>query len=274
MTRLQGTWENASSRSFLKSINDFDNVTRARIDDHALLVHVSIFIALNAVFRRNVAIFDPAPRLRTGTALLLAVDGDCLDRRADQRQDPGDEAALERLWVETGENVVEMVMRRRKPGNEQDERKDRRYAGRIRLAVAANRSAKSLCGFFDGAVAPRTLLVTDDWRGFPGLRKRGYDCHAIAECGDPEVAEEFLPIIHLVFANLKTWLICINHGVSAQHLHACLNEFTFRFNQRFYPFNASRSFLGIVGDVKAPTYAELYSGDWTHPTYGGHGLTG
>src|SRR5208283_1279186 len=44
-----------------------------------------------------------------------------------------------------------------------------------------------------------------------------------------EVAEEFLPISHLVFANLKTWLIGTHHGVSAQHLQAYLNEFTFRF---------------------------------------------
>ena len=33
-----------------------------------------------------------------------------------------------------------------------------------------------------------------------------------------EVAEQYLPIIHLVFANLKTWLIGIHHGVSHQHL--------------------------------------------------------
>ena len=64
--------------------------------------------------------------------------------------------------------------------------------------------------------------------------------------------------IHLVFANLKTWLIGIHHGVSHQHLQAYLNEFTFRFNRRFYPFNAFR-LLGIAGDTSAPTYAELYS---------------
>ena len=63
---------------------------------------------------------------------------------------------------------------------------------------------------------------------------------------DPEVAEQYLPIIHLVFANLKTWLIGIHHGVSHQHLQAYLNEFTFRFNRRFYPFNAFRSLLGIA----------------------------
>jgi hypothetical protein len=81
----------------------------------------------------------------------------------------------------------------------------------------------------------------------------------IAEQGDPQVAEEFMPIIHLVFSNLKTWLRGIHHGVSPQHLQAYLNEFTFRFNRRFYPFNAFRSLLGIASDVAAPTYAELYA---------------
>jgi hypothetical protein len=83
---------------------------------------------------------------------------------------------------------------------------------------------------------------------------------AIAERGDPQVAEEFMPIVHLVFSNLKTWLRGIHHGVSPQHLQTYLNEFTFRFNRRFYPFNAFRSLLGIAGGgVTAPTYAQLYS---------------
>ena len=69
----------------------------------------------------------------------------------------------------------------------------------------------------------------------------------------------------------STWLIGIHHGVSHQHLQAYLNEFTFRFNRRFYPFNAFRSLLGIAGDTSAPTYAELYSGEWRHPTCSDHG---
>ena len=84
-----------------------------------------------------------------------------------------------------------------------------------------------------------------------------------------EISEEFLPISHLVFANLKTWLAGTHHGVSARHLQAYLNEFTFRFNRRFYPFNAFRSLLGLAGSARAPTYDELYSGDWAHPTSSG-----
>jgi ISXO2-like transposase domain/Transposase zinc-ribbon domain len=160
-------------------------------------------------------------------------------------------------------------VRHREPGTALDKRKDGRYAGRVRLAVAPDRGAKSLCGFVESAVAPGTLVVTDDWSGYAGLRKRGYNHHAIAECGDPQVAEDFLPIVHLVFANLKTWLTGIHHGVSARHLQAYLNEFTFRFNRRFYPFNAFRSLLGMASGAEAPTFSELYSGDWTHPTSSG-----
>ena len=125
-------------------------------------------------------------------------------------------------------------VRHRKPGTKLDNRKDGRYAGRVRLAVVLDRSAESLCGFVESTVAPGSLIVTDDWSGYAGLGKRGYEHFAVAECGDPEVAEQYLPIIHLVFANLKTWLIGIHHGVSHQHLQAYLNEFTFRFNRRFY----------------------------------------
>ena len=162
-------------------------------------------------------------------------------------------------------------VRHREPGSAQDNRKGGRYAGRVRLSIADDRSAASLVRFVETAVIPGTLIITDDWSGYASLRKRGYDHHAIAECGDPEVAAEFLPISHLVFSNLKAWLNGIHHGVSAKHLQAYLNEFTFRFNRRFYPFNAFRSLLGIAGGLRSPTYAALYSGEWAHPTCSGYG---
>jgi hypothetical protein len=79
-----------------------------------------------------------------------------------------------------------------------------------------DRSAESLCSFVECAVVPGTSLVTDDWSGYASHAKRGYKHVAIAERGDPQVAEQYLPIIHLVFANLKTWLIGTHHGVSHQ----------------------------------------------------------
>ena len=147
-----------------------------------------------------------------------------------------------------------------------------RYADRVRLAVVPDRSADSLCGFVQNVVTPGSIIVTDDWSGYAGLRGLGYEHLPVAERGDPHVAEEFLPIIHTVFANLKTWLMGTHHGVSHQHLQAYLNEFTFRFNRRHYPFNTFRSLLGIARHACAPTYEDLYSGEWKHPTtYSGVG---
>jgi transposase-like protein len=165
-----------------------------------------------------------------------------------------------------GRGIHDMVLvagavevRRRKRVGSLNARKAGRYAGRLRLALVPDRSDNSLGGFIERVVAPGTAIITDDWSGYAKLDKRGYLHTAVPERGDIEVAEAFLPIIHLVFSNLKTWLRGIHHGVSPQHLQAYLNEFTFRFNRRFYPFNAFRSLLGIAGGVSAPTYAELYA---------------
>jgi len=150
-------------------------------------------------------------------------------------------------------------------------RRGGRYAGRLRLQVVPNRGAKALCGFVEDAVLPGSLIVTDGWRAYNALAERGYEHLPAAESGEAKVAEEYLPIVHLVFSNLKGWLRGCHHGVSPQHLQAYLNEFTFRFNRRFYPFNAFRSLLGIGGETEAPTYRELYSGEWEHPTASSHG---
>ena len=105
---------------------------------------------------------------------------------------------------------------------------------------------------------PGSLIVTDDWSGYASLRKRGYDHHAIAECGEPEVAEQFMPMIHLVFSNLKTWLNGIHHGVSAKHLQAYLNEFTFRFKpvQRL-PLAARHRGRGGGADLCRPLFRRV-----------------
>ena len=165
-----------------------------------------------------------------------------------------------------GRGVHEMVLvagavevRQRKQQGSRNKRRTGRYAGRVRLGVAPDRSAKSLGGFIERNVAPGVTIITAGWSGYAKLGERGYRHTAVAERGDMQVAKTFLPIIHLVFSNLKTWLRGIHHGVSPQHLQAYLNEFTFRFNRRFHPFNAFHSLLGIAGDVTAPTCAELYA---------------
>jgi hypothetical protein len=162
--------------------------------------------------------------------------------------------------------VAAVEVRRRKPKiGKAAQRRNGRYAGRVRLEVVPDRSARTLCGFVEAAVEPGTQIVSDAWGGYNPLTERGYRHVPIAMAGNPAMAEDYLPIVHLVFSNLKTWLRGCHHGVSPQHLQAYLNEYAFRFNRRFYPFNSFRSLLGIGSWSAAPTYEGLYSGSWQHP---------
>jgi len=162
-------------------------------------------------------------------------------------------------------------VRQRKPGSKLNKRKAGRYAGRLRLAVVPDRTAKTLAGFVSSAVVPGAMVITDGWGSYNSLTKRGFDHLPAAEANSADVAEEYLPIVHLIFSNLKAWLNGVHHGVSPKHLQTYLNEFTFRFNRRFYPFNAFRSLLGIASGNAAPTYDGLYSGTWQHTSCCGHG---
>jgi transposase-like protein len=165
--------------------------------------------------------------------------------------------------------AVEVRQREPKPGVKQ--RRGGRYAGRLRMEVVPNRGRMALTSFVQSAVLPGTMVITDAAPSYARLTGIGYEHLPVVEGNDPKVAEDYLPIVHLVFSNLKTWLQGRHHGVSAKHLQPYLNEFTFRFNRRVYPFNAFRSLLGIGGETASPTYAELYAGDWQHPTVSGHG---
>ena len=153
----------------------------------------------------------------------------------------------------------------RKGESKLNNRRGGRIAGRVRLAIVPDRSSSSLCGFVKNAIKPGAIVVTDGWKAYRGIEHIGYQPVPVPSNGDHEITEEHLPMIHLVFSNLKTWLKGTHHGVSHQHLQAYLNEFTFRFNRRFHPLSAFRSLLGIAGGATSPTYEGLYSGEWCHP---------
>lgn len=139
------------------------------------------------------------------------------------------------------------------------------YAGRLRLRVVGGRGADELTGFVAENVATGSTVRTDGWVGYDGLSGMGYAHDPLALNGDPEKTDAHLPMIHIVFANLKTWLLGTHHGVSLTHLQAYLNEYVFRFNRRFYPMTAFNSVLGLSSRAEAPTYRALYDGKWMHP---------
>ena len=138
------------------------------------------------------------------------------------------------------------------------------YAGRLRLCLVPNRGAKTLTEFVQENVVKAAKVRTDGWGGYDELTKLGYEHEPMVQGGDGAKIDAPLPMIHIAFSNLKTWLMGTHHGVSRQHLSAYLNEFVFRFNRRFYPMTAFASVLGIGVNLVGPIYRGLYDGTWDH----------
>jgi hypothetical protein len=66
--------------------------------------------------------------------------------------------------------IAAVEVRHRKPENVKGvPRRNGRYAGRIRMEVVPDRSARSLCGFVEAAVEPGAVVVTDAWGGYATL---------------------------------------------------------------------------------------------------------
>ena len=141
------------------------------------------------------------------------------------------------------------------------------YAGRLRLRVVSARGDDNLTRFVAESVLRGSTVRTDGWQGYNSLAGMGFSHDPLVLGGDHKKADEHLPMIHLIFSNLKTWINGTHHGrVETKHLQAYLNEFVFRFNRRFYPMTSFHSVLGIAARTVPPTGDQLYSGDWHHPT--------
>lgn len=105
--------------------------------------------------------------------------------------------------------------------------------GRIRMRRIPNASSKSLVGFVKLAIEPRTVVVTDGWEGYAGLKDEGFRHRPRVIRRSGKTASTLLPRAHRVASLLKRWLLGTHQGaVSRDRLDPYLDEFTFRFNRR------------------------------------------
>lgn len=105
--------------------------------------------------------------------------------------------------------------------------------GRIRMKRIEDASANSLSGFVSEAVESGATILTDAWKGYNDLEKRGYK-HIktnLSDSGDP--AHVVMPGVHRVASLLKRWIMGTHQGaISKKYLDYYLDEYTFRFNRR------------------------------------------
>lgn len=134
--------------------------------------------------------------------------------------------------------------------------------GRIRLCRVEDASGESLEPAVWDVVEPGSIVRTDAWRGYNGLRELGCQHHIVRK--DPDLGDNLLPLANRVASLLKRWLLGTHQGaVQHSHLEYYLDEFTFRFNRRtsksrgllFYRLVSQAVDLGPVlgAQLKAPS---------------------
>lgn len=147
-------------------------------------------------------------------------------------------------------------------------------AGRVRMSVIPDASSATLVPWVQKNVAAGSHLVTDGSASYNPLTKLGYTVEKVFASHKKVPTGQYLPLVHLIISNLKRWYMGTHKGaILPQHLPAYLNEFTFRFNRRFWRGPAFLRLLGLAVSAESrPEYETLYAtkagegaGGWVHP---------
>ncbi len=89
----------------------------------------------------------------------------------------------------------------------------------------------SVKAFAEEAIAPEQTLHTDAFAALKVLAE-GH-CH-VAKVTPPELVDEWLPWVHIVISNFKSYVLGTYHGISGRYVQEYLDEFCYRLNRRFW----------------------------------------
>jgi len=125
--------------------------------------------------------------------------------------------------------------------------------GRCRLQVLEKVDAEHLGAFLRRTITPGSTVISDALNSYPvaAAGTFGHTAFNVTRSGLP--AHAVLPGVHRVASLLKRWLAGTHQsGISAEHLPAYLDEFTFRFNRRHARARGMLFFRLLEGAVDTP----------------------
>ncbi len=106
-------------------------------------------------------------------------------------------------------------------------------SGRIVARVVPDTGAIPLMWHTEERVLPGSVVYTDEWQSYDGLRKRGYKHSRVPHAKHVYVqGEVHTNTIEGFWSLLKRGISGVYHGVSTKHLQAYVDEYVFRYNNR------------------------------------------
>src|ERR1700704_5204571 len=137
-------------------------------------------------------------------------------------------------------------------------KKSRFVAGSARIAVLPAATAAHLGGFVCSAAKSGARLITDGLKSYDALAD-SFRHYSIVQDGGKN-ADTVLPVVHVLFSNVKTWLNGTFHGVSAKHLPRYAREWNYRFNRRRRIADLTDFLLRRAATRPTITYRQLVDG--------------
>jgi transposase-like protein len=140
---------------------------------------------------------------------------------------------------------------------------DGKGIGRIRLRRIPAASPSQLVAFVKHAIEPGSMVITDGWKAYAGLKQEGFKHRPRLINTSGKTASELLPRVHRVASLLKRWLMGTHQGVlSREQLDSYLDEFTFRYNRRTsrHRWQLFYEFVAQAVAVEPTPYSRLVSG--------------
>ncbi len=104
--------------------------------------------------------------------------------------------------------------------------------GFVAIEALDSLAKAQIIDFAQRRLQPDAICHTD---AFPSLSGLAVQATHIAKITPPEEADQWLPWVHIVIANLKRFLLGTFHGAVRPHrLQEYIDEFVYRFNRRYW----------------------------------------
>ena len=140
---------------------------------------------------------------------------------------------------------------------------DGKGIGRIRLRRIPAASPSQLVTFVKHVIEPGSIVFTDGWKGYAGLKQEGFKHRPRLINANGKTVSALLPRVHRVASLLRRWLMGTHQGaLSREQLDTYLEEFTFRFNRRTSRYRW-KLFYGLVSQavsIEPAPYSRLIAG--------------
>ena len=111
------------------------------------------------------------------------------------------------------------------------------------------RSVKKFCSYLSADVVVRSDALTE-------LRAISKSHEHHQKVTSPEEAANWLPKVHVVISNLKTFLLGTSRGESRQYMQEYVDEFVYRFKRRWWELQITMLLLQAAVDTR-PLHAIL-----------------